>query len=59
MSSQCFQVAAGDEVGRQNNSYVQPYSCYELGCLLLDNPEVRVVCALDTMEQVYFIKMFH
>ncbi|XP_062337411.1 tetratricopeptide repeat protein 39C [Osmerus eperlanus] len=36
---QCFQVAARDEVGRQNNSYVQPYSCYELGCLLLDNPE--------------------
>ena len=45
--SQCFQVAARDEVGRQNNSYVQPYSCYELGCLLLDNPEVRVVCEVS------------
>ncbi|KAK6310752.1 hypothetical protein J4Q44_G00188070 [Coregonus suidteri] len=36
---QCFHLAAGDEVGRQNNSYVQPYSCYELGCVLLDSPE--------------------
>uniref|UniRef100_A0AAZ3QD86 Tetratricopeptide repeat domain 39C n=1 Tax=Oncorhynchus tshawytscha TaxID=74940 RepID=A0AAZ3QD86_ONCTS len=37
---ECFHLAAGDEVGRQNNSYVQPYSCYELGCVLLDSPEV-------------------
>ncbi|CAB1326314.1 unnamed protein product [Coregonus sp. 'balchen'] len=36
---QCFHLAAGDEVGRQNNYYVQPYSCYELGCVLLDSPE--------------------
>ncbi|XP_070988975.1 tetratricopeptide repeat protein 39C-like [Oncorhynchus clarkii lewisi] len=36
---ECFHLAAGDEVGRQNNSYVQPYSCYELGCVLLDSPE--------------------
>ncbi|XP_041698145.1 tetratricopeptide repeat protein 39C [Coregonus clupeaformis] len=39
---QCFHLAAGDEVGRQNNSYVQPYSCYELGCVLLDSPESEV-----------------
>uniref|UniRef100_A0A8C7KKJ2 Tetratricopeptide repeat domain 39C n=1 Tax=Oncorhynchus kisutch TaxID=8019 RepID=A0A8C7KKJ2_ONCKI len=36
---ECFHLAARDEVGRQNNSYVQPYSCYELGCVLLDSPE--------------------
>ncbi|XP_036375005.1 tetratricopeptide repeat protein 39C-like [Megalops cyprinoides] len=36
---QSFQLAARDEVGRQNNSYIQPYSCYELGCILLDKPE--------------------
>ncbi|KAK6491952.1 tetratricopeptide repeat protein 39C isoform X1 [Huso huso] len=36
---QAFQLAASNELGRQNNSYVQPYSCYELGCILLDNPE--------------------
>uniref|UniRef100_A0A8C7W9M8 Tetratricopeptide repeat domain 39C n=1 Tax=Oncorhynchus mykiss TaxID=8022 RepID=A0A8C7W9M8_ONCMY len=40
---ECFHLAAGDEVGRQNNSYVQPYSCYELGCVLLDSPEVSSV----------------
>lgn len=34
-----FQLAARDEVGRLSNSYVQPYSCYELGCVLLNNPE--------------------
>ncbi|KAL0966152.1 hypothetical protein UPYG_G00291570 [Umbra pygmaea] len=38
-SIQCFHLAARDEVGRQNNSYVQPYSCYELGCILLDSSE--------------------
>uniref|UniRef100_A0A8C9RG73 Tetratricopeptide repeat domain 39C n=1 Tax=Scleropages formosus TaxID=113540 RepID=A0A8C9RG73_SCLFO len=36
---QFFQLAARDEAGRQTNSYVQPYSCYELGCVLLENPE--------------------
>uniref|UniRef100_A0A8C2WQ09 Tetratricopeptide repeat domain 39C n=1 Tax=Cyclopterus lumpus TaxID=8103 RepID=A0A8C2WQ09_CYCLU len=34
-----FQLAARDEVGRLSNSYVEPYSCYELGCVLLNNPE--------------------
>lgn len=38
---QFFQRAAKDELCRQNNLYVQPYACYELGCLLLDKPEVR------------------
>ncbi|KAI4828864.1 hypothetical protein KUCAC02_022936 [Chaenocephalus aceratus] len=32
---QSFQLAAGDEYGRQINSYVQPYAVYELGCILL------------------------
>lgn len=36
---QYFQQAAKDELCRQNNLYIQPYACYELGCLLLDNPE--------------------
>uniref|UniRef100_H3B7F6 Tetratricopeptide repeat domain 39C n=1 Tax=Latimeria chalumnae TaxID=7897 RepID=H3B7F6_LATCH len=36
---QFFRLAVKDELGRQNNSYIQPYACYELGCLLLDNPE--------------------
>ncbi|XP_056913729.1 tetratricopeptide repeat protein 39C-like [Takifugu flavidus] len=36
---QYFQLAASDEVGRLSNSYVQPYSCYELGCVLVSNPE--------------------
>uniref|UniRef100_A0A8C5E765 Tetratricopeptide repeat protein 39C-like n=1 Tax=Gouania willdenowi TaxID=441366 RepID=A0A8C5E765_GOUWI len=34
-----FQLAVQDEVGRLSNSYVQPYSCYELGCVLLSSPE--------------------
>ncbi|XP_064848966.1 tetratricopeptide repeat protein 39C-like isoform X2 [Oncorhynchus masou masou] len=38
-SIQCFNLAARDEMGHQNNSYVQPYSIYELGCVLLDSPE--------------------
>uniref|UniRef100_A0A8C7TAS7 Tetratricopeptide repeat domain 39C n=1 Tax=Oncorhynchus mykiss TaxID=8022 RepID=A0A8C7TAS7_ONCMY len=38
-SIQCFDLAARDEMGHQNNSYVQPYSIYELGCVLLDSPE--------------------
>uniref|UniRef100_A0A8C2WP91 Tetratricopeptide repeat domain 39C n=1 Tax=Cyclopterus lumpus TaxID=8103 RepID=A0A8C2WP91_CYCLU len=37
-----FQLAARDEVGRLSNSYVEPYSCYELGCVLLNNPEASV-----------------
>ncbi|KAL2090258.1 hypothetical protein ACEWY4_014946 [Coilia grayii] len=36
---QSFQLAARDELGRQANSYVQPYSVYELGCMLLTKPE--------------------
>lgn len=36
---QYFHLAAKDEVGRLSNSYVQPYSCYELGCVLLNSPE--------------------
>ncbi|XP_074507479.1 tetratricopeptide repeat protein 39C-like isoform X1 [Sebastes fasciatus] len=36
---QFFHLAARDEVGRLSNSYVQPYSCYELGCVLLNTPE--------------------
>ncbi|XP_032421579.1 tetratricopeptide repeat protein 39C-like isoform X2 [Xiphophorus hellerii] len=36
---QYFRLAASDEVGRQCNSYVQPYSCYELACVLLNSPE--------------------
>uniref|UniRef100_A0A673CU41 Tetratricopeptide repeat protein 39C-like n=1 Tax=Sphaeramia orbicularis TaxID=375764 RepID=A0A673CU41_9TELE len=38
---QYFQLAARDEVGRLSNSYVQPYSCYELACVLLNNQEVK------------------
>ena len=34
--TQFFQRAARDELCRQSNSYVPPYACYELGCLLLD-----------------------
>ncbi|XP_037314615.2 tetratricopeptide repeat protein 39C-like [Pungitius pungitius] len=36
---QFFHLAARDEVGHLSNSYVQPYSCYELGCVLLTSPE--------------------
>ncbi|XP_059200219.1 tetratricopeptide repeat protein 39C-like isoform X2 [Centropristis striata] len=36
---QFFHLASRDEVGRLSNSYVQPYSCYELGCVLLNTPE--------------------
>ncbi|XP_019959435.1 tetratricopeptide repeat protein 39C-like isoform X2 [Paralichthys olivaceus] len=36
---QYFHLAVRDEVGRLTNSYVQPYSCYELGCVLLNSPE--------------------
>uniref|UniRef100_A0A8C5ASQ9 Tetratricopeptide repeat domain 39C n=1 Tax=Gadus morhua TaxID=8049 RepID=A0A8C5ASQ9_GADMO len=37
---QHFQLAERDEVGCLSNSYVQPYSCYEVACVLLDSPEV-------------------
>ncbi|XP_072220000.1 tetratricopeptide repeat protein 39C-like [Leuresthes tenuis] len=36
---QYFHLAARDEVGRLTNSYVQPYSCYELACVLLNSTE--------------------
>ncbi|KAM3866290.1 tetratricopeptide repeat protein 39C-like [Diretmus argenteus] len=36
---QHFHLAVRDEVGSLSNSYVQPYACYELGCVLLDIPE--------------------
>uniref|UniRef100_A0AAR2LT55 Tetratricopeptide repeat domain 39C n=1 Tax=Pygocentrus nattereri TaxID=42514 RepID=A0AAR2LT55_PYGNA len=49
---QCFQVALRDEQGRLNNSYVQPYSLYELGCIFLESPEVMrtSVCCLVLQE---------
>lgn len=37
-----------DEVGPLTNSYVQPYSCYELGCVLLNTPEVSSLCVKET-----------
>lgn len=40
---QYFQLAVRDEMGRLSNSYVQPYSCYELGCVLVSNPEASFV----------------
>lgn len=47
LSLQYFQLAVMDEVGRLTNSYVQPYSCYELGCVLLNTPEVSLcVCVI-------------
>lgn len=36
---QSFHLAVRDDYGRQINSYVQPYSVYELGCILLGKPE--------------------
>lgn len=36
---QFFQLAVKDELDRQKNLYIQPYACYELGCLLLKKPE--------------------
>lgn len=36
-------MAAQDEYGRLHNSYVQPYSYYELGCVLLAKPEVKKI----------------
>lgn len=36
---QSFQLAVRDDYGRQINSYIQPYSVYELGCILLAKPE--------------------
>ncbi|XP_049604408.1 tetratricopeptide repeat protein 39C isoform X1 [Syngnathus scovelli] len=34
---QYFQLALRDELGLLSNSYVQPYACYELGCMLLND----------------------
>ncbi|XP_061694554.1 tetratricopeptide repeat protein 39C-like isoform X2 [Syngnathoides biaculeatus] len=36
---QYFHMASRDEVGLLSNSYVQPYACYELACVLLDDSE--------------------
>ncbi|XP_051943795.1 tetratricopeptide repeat protein 39C-like isoform X3 [Hippocampus zosterae] len=36
---QYFEVALRDEMGLLSNSYVQPYACYELGCMLLNDSE--------------------
>lgn len=36
---QSFQVALRDEPGCLSNSYVQPYSLYELGCIFLEKSE--------------------
>ncbi|XP_043921288.1 tetratricopeptide repeat protein 39C [Protopterus annectens] len=36
---QFFRSAIKDNHEHQINSYVQPYACYELGCLMLDNPQ--------------------
>ncbi|TSR16026.1 Oxysterol-binding protein-related protein 1 [Bagarius yarrelli] len=33
-ATQCFQMAFNNEEGRVSNSYVQPYSLYELACVL-------------------------
>lgn len=44
---QFFHLAMRDEVGPLTNSYVQPYSCYELGCVLLNTPEVSSLCERD------------
>uniref|UniRef100_A0A8B9LP40 Tetratricopeptide repeat domain 39C n=1 Tax=Astyanax mexicanus TaxID=7994 RepID=A0A8B9LP40_ASTMX len=48
---QSFQVALRDEQGRLSNSYVQPYSLYELGCILLENTEVRESLLLQAKEE--------
>lgn len=49
---QYFQLAASDEVGRLSNSYVQPYSCYELGCVLVSSPEASLSFARCISPQV-------
>lgn len=36
-------------MGRLSNSYVQPYSCYELGCVLLNTPEASFFFAVYMM----------
>ncbi|XP_077413208.1 tetratricopeptide repeat protein 39C-like [Vanacampus margaritifer] len=36
---QYFNVALRDEMGLLSNSYVQPYACYELACMLLRDSE--------------------
>lgn len=39
-------------MGRLSNSYVQPYSCYELGCVLVSNPEASLSSARRISPQV-------
>lgn len=55
---QCFQLAASDEAGRLSNSYVQPYSCYELGCVLLSNPEASCISACHMLQELLLEKTF-
>ncbi|XP_078450407.1 tetratricopeptide repeat protein 39C [Lampetra planeri] len=38
-SIQLFKQAFLDGSSRQHNAYVQPFACYELGCLLIEVPE--------------------
>uniref|UniRef100_A0A3Q3X1P4 Uncharacterized protein n=1 Tax=Mola mola TaxID=94237 RepID=A0A3Q3X1P4_MOLML len=47
---QYFHLAAKDEVGHLSNSYVQPYSCYELGCVLLNSAGKGRVLMLQAKE---------
>lgn len=56
---QYFQLAASDEVGRLSNSYVQPYSCYELGCVLLSNPEASFIFTFHMLQELLVEKTFH
>uniref|UniRef100_A0AAY5EJV2 Tetratricopeptide repeat domain 39C n=1 Tax=Electrophorus electricus TaxID=8005 RepID=A0AAY5EJV2_ELEEL len=39
---QCFNVALRDEENQVTDFYVQPYSLYELGCVLLESAEASV-----------------
>lgn len=55
---QYFQLAASDEVGRLSNSYVQPYSCYELGCVLLSNPEASFIFTFHMLQELLVEKTF-
>lgn len=56
---QSYQMAARDELSRLNNSYVQPYAYYELGCVLLAKPEVSLQSllgdVLGTLQLCYVI----
>lgn len=55
---QYFQLAASDEVGRLSNSYVQPYSCYELGCVLVSNPEASCISTFHMLRELPVEKTF-